>query len=168
MTFRATPHLNGKHTVFGHLVGGEEVLAAMEKVPINPSTDRPTRPIKIIDMQIFKDPFEDYKKRLERKLAREQELVEGKDKKNKMKEERDKDKLTWFGTTLGEKEDAGKKGIDLGVGKYLAGGAGVGSGAKRKGQGGAGEEVEQEIGLAPDKPSKKARKAGGFGNFEGW
>jgi len=50
LTFRATPHLNGKHTVFGKLVGGEEVLDALEKVPVKPGTDRPAKPPKITEV----------------------------------------------------------------------------------------------------------------------
>lgn len=55
LTFRATPHLDGKHTVFGKLVGGEEVLDALEKVPVKPGTDRPAKPPKITEviMQVY-------------------------------------------------------------------------------------------------------------------
>jgi len=31
LTFKATPHLDGKHTVFGEVVEGKETLAALEK-----------------------------------------------------------------------------------------------------------------------------------------
>jgi cyclophilin family peptidyl-prolyl cis-trans isomerase len=39
-------HLDFKHSVFGRIVGGLEVLSAMEKIPTDPD-DRPTQPITI-------------------------------------------------------------------------------------------------------------------------
>ena len=47
LTFRATPHLDGKHTVFGRLVGGDDVLAKIERVPVDPATDRPLKPVQL-------------------------------------------------------------------------------------------------------------------------
>jgi peptidyl-prolyl cis-trans isomerase-like protein 2 len=63
--------LNGKHTgasayitvvavrlttelvVFGKLVGGEDVLDAMESIPRVPGTDKPAKPIKIIEVIMY-------------------------------------------------------------------------------------------------------------------
>jgi peptidyl-prolyl cis-trans isomerase-like protein 2 len=56
LTFRATPHLDGKHTVFGKLVGGEEVFDALEKVPVKPGTDRPAKPPRITEVIMFVSP----------------------------------------------------------------------------------------------------------------
>jgi cyclophilin family peptidyl-prolyl cis-trans isomerase len=50
ITFRETPHLDNKHTVFGKLVGGEEVLDALEQMPVKPKTDRPVKPVKITEI----------------------------------------------------------------------------------------------------------------------
>src|SRR5258708_25396509 len=57
LTFRATPHLDGKHTVFGKLVGGEDVLDALEKVPVKPRTDRPAKPPKITEVMMQVSPL---------------------------------------------------------------------------------------------------------------
>ena len=38
--YKSAPHLNNKHTVFGRLVGGMDVLAKMERVAVDPE-DRP-------------------------------------------------------------------------------------------------------------------------------
>jgi len=57
LTFRATPHLDGRHTVFGKLVGGEEVLDALEKVPVKPGTDRPVKPPKITEIVMYVSPI---------------------------------------------------------------------------------------------------------------
>lgn len=50
ITFGATPHLDKKHTVFGKLVGGEDVLDALEKIPVKPGTDRPAKLVRITDI----------------------------------------------------------------------------------------------------------------------
>jgi peptidyl-prolyl cis-trans isomerase-like 2 len=51
-TFRATPHLDRKHTVFGKLVGGEEVLDALEKLPLKDGTERPAKTVKITEIKM--------------------------------------------------------------------------------------------------------------------
>lgn len=44
ITLDACPHLNGKHTVFGHLVAGQEVLDKMAKVAVD-DDDKPLSPV---------------------------------------------------------------------------------------------------------------------------
>lgn len=53
ITFRATPHLENKHTVFGKLVGGEEVLDTLEKLPRKEGTERPTKPVRITEVVMY-------------------------------------------------------------------------------------------------------------------
>jgi peptidyl-prolyl cis-trans isomerase-like protein 2 len=43
------------------------VLDKLEKVPPDPATDRPTRPIRLVDVEVFKDPYEEYQKRLQKR-----------------------------------------------------------------------------------------------------
>ena len=50
VTFRATPHLDKKHTVFGKLVGGEDVLDALEALPVKPGTERPAKQVRITEV----------------------------------------------------------------------------------------------------------------------
>mgnify|MGYP001810509439 CR=1 FL=1 len=73
VTFRATPHLDNKHTVFGRLVGGMEILKLMEKVATDSSSDRPLVDIKIEKAVVFVNPF--------RKEEMEQETSEERAKK---------------------------------------------------------------------------------------
>ena len=40
ITFRPTPHLNGKHVVFGEVVEGQEIVKRMEQVEVGPQ-DKP-------------------------------------------------------------------------------------------------------------------------------
>lgn len=53
ITFRATPHLDNKHTVFGKLVGGEEVLDTLEKSHRKEGTERPAKPVRITEVVMY-------------------------------------------------------------------------------------------------------------------
>ena len=52
ITFRPTPHLDNKHTVFGKLVGGEDVLDKIERILVRPGSDRPSKEIVITGVQV--------------------------------------------------------------------------------------------------------------------
>lgn len=58
ITFRATPHLNGKHVVFGHvdmsIPSSQKVLKALEKVATG-DNDCPLEPTTIIDCGVVED-----------------------------------------------------------------------------------------------------------------
>ena len=41
ITFRPAKHLDGKHTIFGRLVGGLQTLISIENVPTDKKTDEP-------------------------------------------------------------------------------------------------------------------------------
>ena len=49
ITFKATPHLDGKHVVFGRVTGGEAIMKVLENCAIDKKTDRPRKPIIISD-----------------------------------------------------------------------------------------------------------------------
>lgn len=64
ITLRSTPHLNGKHPIFGKLLSGNSVLEQIEAevdVDVN-SGHRPLKPIVIEDVFVLEDPFEEAKK----------------------------------------------------------------------------------------------------------
>jgi len=149
ITFKPAAHLDKKHTVFGSLVGGEEVLDTLEKIPVKPGTERPSQPIKIVDIIIYQDPFEEYKTRQEKRRARKAQAEEEARTGIKVVKKDDTDGMNWFGTKLGE-TDASKGAVGGGVGKYLS--------LKRP--------LDAASGAAEDDGQKK-RKVG-FGNFEGW
>jgi len=156
--YRPQSHLDRKHTVFGRVVGGTDVLDLMETTPTD-SDDRPTRDIKIEEVVVFVDPFEEFEK---------QRLQKEEDEKSKEEIERqggtEDDKTTWTGKRLrkagGESGGGSKAGSGgFGVGKYLAA-------AKEAEEDEIVEIVEDDYYQEPVK--KKAKGSGGFGNFDNW
>ncbi|KAI0673436.1 cyclophilin-like protein [Trametes maxima] len=150
ITFRSTPHLDKKHTVFGKLVGGEDVLDALEGLPVKPGTERPAKPVKITEVVIYQDPFEEYKQREQRKRDRKAETQQAR---TKEAEEKAKDDTNWFGVKVGQEKAVAAAGG--GIGKYLN------LNAKRP------LEVPPSTAPAPPDEGKKKRRIG-FGDFEGW
>jgi peptidyl-prolyl cis-trans isomerase-like protein 2 len=57
LTFKATPNLDKKHTVFGKLVGGEDVLDLLEKLPLKAGTERPAKPVRITEIVMWVSAF---------------------------------------------------------------------------------------------------------------
>jgi len=73
ITYRSCKHLDGKHTVFGKLVGGMDVLTTLEAI----GTDNKDRPVEDIILQravVFVDPFVEAEEELAKK--REEALNE--------------------------------------------------------------------------------------------
>lgn len=162
VTYRAATHLDRKHTIFAKVVGDESeaTLKRLEAVPTD-SGDRPTEECRIESVDIFVDPFEEFaRKRREKEGAeREQEEVE----RNGGTED---DSTTWTGKRIRADGTVERMGGG-GVGKYLEQAMKAPPPPEALRAVAAEEEWEfaDEI-LAP--PPAKKRKAGGFGNFDGW
>jgi peptidyl-prolyl cis-trans isomerase-like 2 len=160
ITYASLPHLNGRHTVFGKLVGGEDTLARIEAVKTHLNNDRPIKEIKIESIQVLSDPFEKWQEARRARIAKHDQSEEALRRRAAARAERDKDRTTWLGTDLGikgesngVKDERKRKVEEGGVGKYLGG---------TKTNGNKMGFVE-EVGV-----EKKKRKAGGFGDFSGW
>lgn len=98
ITFRSATSLNGKHTVFGRVVGGLEVLDKMENIETD-KKDRPKEDIKFLTAEVFVDPYVV----VDEELKKERETL-------KPKEEKTDDKPT---------EEVKRKVYKTGVGKYI-------------------------------------------------
>ncbi|KAI8615414.1 hypothetical protein BC830DRAFT_1064414 [Chytriomyces sp. MP71] len=57
ITYKQCKHLDGKHTIFGKVLEGLEVLDAMESVEVD-ANDRPKKPIVMQEVEVLVDPFE--------------------------------------------------------------------------------------------------------------
>ncbi|MCO5612751.1 hypothetical protein L7F22_067021 [Adiantum nelumboides] len=101
--YKSAPHLNYKHTVFGRVVGGLDVLSIMDKVAVD-DDDRPLQEIKILQISIFVNPYT--------------EPDDEEDKPSKVEEnDEDREKVgTWYSNPV---SDPGLTANDKGVGKYL-------------------------------------------------
>ncbi|KAI0199702.1 hypothetical protein F4808DRAFT_205411 [Astrocystis sublimbata] len=153
ITYRPAKHLDHKHTIFGKVVGGLDVLSRMEAVETDGS-DRPLNKIVMKEVVVYLDPFEEFQK---------QKAESDKSAEAKAAIARsggtDDDKMTWTGKrvradgTVDQDESGG------GVGKYLK---------AAKLQSSAEDEIIEEDLDTWDEPVKKKPKTGGFGNFDNW
>ena len=90
------------------------MLTKIERVPVDATTNRPLKPVILKDVAIFQNPFDEYRKRLEKRLNREEEERQGAGEKARKKAERDADRTTWFGTNLAEKDKLQKDAEQIG------------------------------------------------------
>jgi len=100
ITYRSCKHLDGKHTIFGKLVGGMETLDSMERIGTD-NMDMPVEEIKIEKVSVFVDPFAEVEEEL--KAEREAEL------------EKESKELE----LLPKKVETVRKVFTSGVGKYI-------------------------------------------------
>ncbi|ORZ39374.1 cyclophilin-like domain-containing protein [Catenaria anguillulae PL171] len=110
ITLAPAPHLDGKHTLFGRVVGGMDVLDRIESIATDPKTDRPVQEIVMVDVQVFVNPFDVWEKERERIKVDEE-------RKRLTQSERVKREGTWLGS--GAAGAGAASGASLGVGKYL-------------------------------------------------
>lgn len=158
ITYRQTPHLDRKHTIFARVVGGlDTTLTAIEKSEVG-EKDKPVRDIEILEVVVFVDPFEEWQKEQKQKEAKEAEEEE-----IKRQGGRAEERMTWTGKRIradGTVESGGSGG--LGVGKYL-------QAAKQEAQEQQEGEIVGDWDDAVEAPvKKKAKMGGGFGNFDNW
>ena len=151
--------MDRKHTIFGKVVGGlDTTLKTLE----NAETDegnKPVEDIKLLDVVVFVDPFEEFAKERAEKEGREREEEE-----IRRQGGREDERTTWTGKRIrADGKVEGASGESVGVGKYLK--------AATQGEEGGGAKVEDEIvgnWEEIEEPVKKKVKSGGFGNFDNW
>ena len=166
IAYRALPHLNLKHTIFGHVIDdptpSSPTLNKLETHPVNATTNKPTPDIRIIDVTVFVDPFEEFLK--QKKTEQSAEQGEGKAAEDEEEDSRraEDDQVTWTGKRVrgpGAAKDEGS----AGVGKYLKAAL-----TER-----AGQDEDEIVEFVDDEPApeparKKFKGGGGFGDFSSW
>eukprot|EP01128_Nolandella_sp_AFSM9_P006800 TRINITY_DN3576_c0_g1_i1.p1 TRINITY_DN3576_c0_g1~~TRINITY_DN3576_c0_g1_i1.p1 ORF type:complete len:515 (+),score=153.29 TRINITY_DN3576_c0_g1_i1:76-1620(+) len=147
--YKSAPHLDGKHSVFGEVVGGTEVLKAMAKAEVDVQ-DRPVEPIKIIKAEVFGNPFSS-----ESLAAQKKEEAEVK------KKEKEKSEYgSWLSNPQAamSKSTAVKKNSSTTIGKYVS--------TDRKAPPPTAQKRGLDFGKVTQGRPKKARSTyGNFGNF---
>lgn len=150
-TYKPTPHLDRKHTIFGRVASGLEVLSKMEDVPTDGS-NRPLNKIVIKDVVVFVDPFEEFQtqRKEQEKHSLEKEEV-------KRRGGTEDDKTTWTGKRI--RKDGTIEPVDSreSVGKYL----------KAPRTTSTTNEADLDDVDTWEEPARKKFK-GGFGNFDNW
>lgn len=160
MTYGPTKHLDGKHTVFGQVVGGFDILDRMESFPTHSKDNRPHAPgILLHGVEILINPFEKYEERMRRRQDREEAVQAGKTAHTTAREKKEEDRLTWLGTELTQPHQSKqsplleqRNGPRPIIGRYL-----------KK------EPVEKDD-LESDQARKKFKVngSGAFGDFSNW
>jgi len=148
ITFKSCTHLDRKHSIFGRVVGGGEVLKALERVDVD-DDDRPKTPIKLLQVIVYTNPLSDE--------SQKQAQIEQEAKTAKAKADEDarydmSNRGTWFSNPAPKM--AGSESST--VGKYLKTGA---SGKKR------GLEVEAQD---KSKTAKVAKSTQKLNDFSSW
>ena len=57
ISYKSCAHLNRKHSVFGKVAGGLEILRRLEQIPTDKDTDKPLETIKIESMELLENPL---------------------------------------------------------------------------------------------------------------
>ncbi|KAL4802115.1 hypothetical protein BDV18DRAFT_154459 [Aspergillus unguis] len=165
IAYRALPHLNLKHTIFGHVIDdptpSSPTLNKLETHPVNPTTNKPTPDVRIIDVTVFVDPFEEFLK--QKKTEQSADKGEDKAADDEAESKRaDDDQVTWTGKRV-RGPGATKEDSSAGVGKYLQ--AALNERAAQDDDEIV-EFVDEEP--APEPARKKFKGGGGFGDFSSW
>ncbi|GMF42031.1 unnamed protein product [Phytophthora fragariaefolia] len=166
ITFKACPHLDKKHAVFGRVVGGLDVLDAVEFVETD-AEDRPIEKVLIKDVQVFVNPFQEYDEAQEQGLDVVQIAKEKAAREAKPQVQGTVLKVggKWVAyDDLVEVDVAsiptGETSKDDNVGKYLKDKADAA--AKKR-------SLEPIVPAAIESKKRSKRQSpGGFGNFSGW
>jgi len=99
ITFREASHLDLKHTIFGRVVGGKDILKVMNEMETD-KNDKPLRKISIVECCIFNNPFEEVMKE------------------EPKKKDEDSDAM-WFNNKSDPMQNHAKRN-DTSVGKYIS------------------------------------------------
>ena len=152
--YRAVPHLNRKHTIFGRVTEGLDTLKRLEETPVD-DKDRPTARCEIEDIVVYVDPFEEFLKQ-----RSEQEVADARKEELRRQGGAEDDRTTWSGKSVRADGKVEGAAAESGVGKYL-------KAAATQPQADEDDEIVGDWD-EPEPPPAKKQRGGGFGNFDSW
>lgn len=179
ITYKSCAHLNRKHSVFGKVVGGLEILRRLEEMPTDKETDRPLETVKIESIEILENPVSEALD-IERERIRKR-----KEEKRQLDQSRKSSALGRSGGADGgpgkkpvalppPKEDHADGSKDAGpppvvIGKYLKAAK---KESKKKAKQGKSSDEDKDAGAGTDPPVVSRLppppKKTMFGDFSGW
>ena len=94
ITFKSCHHLDRKHSVFGRVIKGHDVLSSMESIPTEKKTDKPLQQIHIVSIDILSNPAleaeESEHMRIEKAIALRESKQQNPKSKNMFRQENEK------------------------------------------------------------------------------
>ncbi|KAL4965527.1 uncharacterized protein BDV14DRAFT_208733 [Aspergillus stella-maris] len=167
IAYRALPHLNLKHTIFGNVIDdptpSAPTLNKLETHPVNATTNKPTPDVRIIDVTVFVDPFEEFLKQKKTEQSGSKDAAQAAQDEEEAAKRAEDDQVTWTGKRV-RGPGASKEDSSAGVGKYLK--AALDERAAQQDEDEIVEFVDEEP--VPEPARKKFKGAGGFGDFSSW
>ncbi|KAI8992094.1 peptidyl-prolyl cis-trans isomerase-like 2 [Mycotypha africana] len=162
ITYCPTPELDGKHTVFGKVVGGMDVLRKLEAVPVD-KNDRPEREIVMKQVEVFVDPFAEYQARLKRKLEHEANK-DREDEEERRKREKE-EKMGWFGPSVPKSSTTEGSPTGPSIGKYLKASASEQQKKRKTDSSSSSSPVKEDLVIKKPKTASAKSTYGNFDNF---
>ncbi|KAL4782226.1 hypothetical protein BJX76DRAFT_349524 [Aspergillus varians] len=166
IAYRALPHLNLKHTIFGHVIDdptpSSPTLNKLETHPVNATTNKPTPDVRITEVTVFVDPFEEFLKQKQAEQSAEKGENRTAEDEKESSRRADDDQVTWTGKRV-RGPGTTREETSSGVGKYLKAAL-----TER-----AAQDEDEIVEFVDDEPApepmrKKFKGGSGFGDFSSW
>ena len=166
ITYKSCAHLNRKHSVFGKVVGGLEILRRLEQVPTDKETDKPQETLRIEKIEILDNPVTEAldieRERIQKKKEAKRTLDESRRGPAAMESASVKKLKALPSPKVEDSTENGNGSSPIVIGKYLK----VGKKKEKKSkQSKSDKEDDASVAVSrlPPPPKKTS-----FGNFSGW